>query len=134
MEEKTGTMDAMTYPLMEIFPVVATKSPFEYEGTYGSPEAQPARFLLKLSIRFPPPAEEDRILRLYQGRAGLGHPLDILGPAPTTKIEDRGSRVDGTASSPVDSQSSILDPRPTTNSSPAGGLTRPEILTARQAL
>src|SRR5262249_56723875 len=39
------------------------------------------RFLLKINIVYPPPEEEDRILRLYQGRGGLGHPLDILkGP------------------------------------------------------
>src|SRR5436309_314278 len=115
MEEKTVTIDGVSHALSELFTVVATQNPVEYEGTYRLPEAQLDRFLLKLNITFPPPAEEDRILRLYHGRAGLGHPLDILGPAPTTKIEDRGSRVEGTASSPVDSQSSILDPRPTTN-------------------
>jgi MoxR-like ATPase len=46
------------------------------------PHAQPDRFLLNLSIWFPPPEEEDRILRLYQGRATLGPPLEVLGPAP----------------------------------------------------
>jgi MoxR-like ATPase len=134
MEEKTVTIDGISHPLSELFTVVATQNPVEYEGTYRLPEAQLDRFLLKLNITFPPPAEEDRILRLYHGRAGLGHPLDILGPAPTPKIEDRGSRVEATASSPVDPQSSILDPRPTTNSSPAGGVSRAEILAARQAL
>src|SRR5205807_7080713 len=49
---------------------------------YRLPEAQLDRFLLKITIAYPPPDEEDRILRLYQGRGGLGHPLDILkGPA-----------------------------------------------------
>jgi MoxR-like ATPase len=61
--------------------VVATQNPIEYEGTYRLPEAQLDRFLLKLDIRYPPADEEDGILRLYQGRAGLGHPLDILGGA-----------------------------------------------------
>ena len=59
--------------------MVATQNPIEYEGTYRLPEAQLDRFLLKLEIEYPPADEEDRILRLYQGRAGLGHPLDILG-------------------------------------------------------
>src|SRR5262249_50904239 len=75
------TMDGVTHPLSELFTVVATQNPIEYEGTYRLPEAQLDRFLLKLQIAYPPPAEEDRILRLYQGRSGLGHPLDILGPA-----------------------------------------------------
>jgi MoxR-like ATPase len=79
MEEKTVTVDGISHPLSELFTVVATQNPIEYEGTYRLPEAQLDRFLLKLQVQYPPPDEEDRILRLYQGRGGLGHPLDILG-------------------------------------------------------
>src|SRR5262245_39314407 len=82
MEEKTVTLDGVSHPLSDLFTVVATQNPIEYEGTYRLPEAQLDRFLLKLQVAYPPPDEEDRILRLYQGRGGLGHPLDILGPAP----------------------------------------------------
>jgi MoxR-like ATPase len=81
MEEKTATIDGVSHPLSPLFTVVATQNPIEYEGTYRLPEAQLDRFLLKLKISYPPPAEEDRILNLYQGRSGLGHPLDLLGPA-----------------------------------------------------
>src|SRR5215831_1298962 len=81
MEEKTVTLDGVSHPLSEFFTVVATQNPIEYEGTYRLPEAQLDRFLLKLDIRYPPSEEEDRILRLYQGRVGLSHPLDILGGA-----------------------------------------------------
>jgi MoxR-like ATPase len=81
MEEKTVTIDGVSHPLSEVFTVVATQNPIEYEGTYRLPEAQLDRFLLKLDVSFPPPEEEDRILRLYQGRTGLGHPLDIVAPA-----------------------------------------------------
>jgi len=48
----------------------------EYEGTYRLPEAQLDRFLLKLDINYPHPEDEDRILHLYNNRAGLDHPLD----------------------------------------------------------
>jgi MoxR-like ATPase len=81
MEEKTVTIDGVTHPLSEVFTVVATQNPIEYEGTYRLPEAQLDRFLVKLNITYPPPEEEDRILRLYQGRGSLGPPLDVLGPA-----------------------------------------------------
>jgi MoxR-like ATPase len=81
MEEKTVTIDGVSHRLSELFTVVATQNPIEYEGTYRLPEAQLDRFLLKLEVTFPPPQEEDRILGLYQGRGGLGHPLDLLGPA-----------------------------------------------------
>ena len=79
MEEKTVTIDGISHQLSELFTVVATQNPVEYEGTYRLPEAQLDRFLLKLQVTYPPPEEEDRILGLYQGRSGLGHPLDILG-------------------------------------------------------
>jgi MoxR-like ATPase len=80
MEEKTVTIDGVSHRLSELFTVVATQNPIEYEGTYRLPEAQLDRFLLKLEVTYPPPEEEDRILGLYQGRGGLGHPLDLLGP------------------------------------------------------
>src|SRR5262249_8976128 len=84
MEEKTVTIDGISHPLADVFTVVATQNPIEYEGTYRLPEAQLDRFLLKLEVSYPPPEEEDRILRLYHGRAGLGHPLDILNPPRPT--------------------------------------------------
>jgi MoxR-like ATPase len=91
MEEKTVTIDGISHPLSDLFTVIATQNPIEYEGTYRLPEAQLDRFLLKLEISYPPPEEEDRILRLYHGRGGLGHPLDILGPAAPTGTAGDGS-------------------------------------------
>ena len=82
MEEKTVTVDGATHPLSELFTVIATQNPIEYEGIYRLSEAQLDRLLIKLKIDYPPPDEEDRILRLCQGRARLGAPLEILDPAP----------------------------------------------------
>src|SRR5437660_2567189 len=90
MEERTVTLDGVSHPLSELFTVVATQNPIEYEGTYRLPEAQLDRFLLKLNITFPPADEEDRILRLYQGRGSLAPPLEILGPAPSAGGEPDG--------------------------------------------
>src|SRR5713226_7900872 len=126
MEEKTVSIDGISHALSELFTVVATQNPIEYEGTYRLPEAQLDRFLLKLQITFPPPAEEDRILRLYHGRAGLGHPLDILGP-------EKG-RVSGESVSGEWSQATSHHSPPTAHHSPADGVSRQNILTARQAL
>jgi MoxR-like ATPase len=85
MEERTVTIDGVSHPLAAEFTVMATQNPIEYEGTYRLPEAQLDRFLLKLTIAYPPPDEEDRILRLYQGRGSLGPPLDILGNPTLTR-------------------------------------------------
>jgi MoxR-like ATPase len=92
MEEKTVTIDGVSHPLPEVFTVMATQNPIEYEGTYRLPEAQLDRFLLKLTIEYPPPEEEDRILRLYQGRGSLGPPLDILGAATLTREQLAAAR------------------------------------------
>jgi MoxR-like ATPase len=76
-------VDGVSHPLSDLFTVVATQNPVEFEGTYRLPEAQLDRFLLKLQVGYPPADEEDRVLRLYHGRSGLGHPLDILArPRP----------------------------------------------------
>jgi MoxR-like ATPase len=96
MEEKTVTIDGVSHPLSDLFTVVATQNPVEYEGTYRLPEAQLDRFLLKLNVAYPPPDEEDRILRLYQGRSGLGHPLDALDGAR----DKEGAAGDGFGISP----------------------------------
>jgi MoxR-like ATPase len=79
MEERQVSIDGVSHPLSDVFTVVATQNPIEYEGTYRLPEAQLDRFLLKLRIDYPPPDEEDRILRLYQGRGSLSPPLEVLG-------------------------------------------------------
>src|ERR1700675_3626703 len=55
MEEKTVTIDGISHPLSELFTVVATQNPIEYEGTYRLPEGQLDRFPLKLNMSFPPP-------------------------------------------------------------------------------
>ncbi|MFS0673299.1 AAA family ATPase [Ornithinibacillus sp. 179-J 7C1 HS] len=62
MEEKQVTIQGETYPLPNVFFVVATQNPIEFEGTYPLPEAQQDRFLLKLHIQFPSLEEETKVL------------------------------------------------------------------------
>ena len=63
MEEKQVTIQGETYTLPEVFFVVATQNPIEYEGTYPLPEAQQDRFLFKLKIDFPSFEEEKNVLK-----------------------------------------------------------------------
>jgi MoxR-like ATPase len=63
MEEKQVTIQGDTYFLPEVFFVVATQNPIEFEGTYPLPEAQQDRFLFKLQIEFPSFDEEKNVLR-----------------------------------------------------------------------
>jgi MoxR-like ATPase len=76
MQECQVTIDGVTYRLELPFLVVATQNPIEYEGTYPLPEAQLDRFTAMLSLGYPPPAEEARML----AEQTTDPPLDHLAP------------------------------------------------------
>ena len=61
MGEKQVTVDGETYDLPEPFFVIATQNPVEQEGTFGLPEAQRDRFMIKSSLGYPD-AEGERLL------------------------------------------------------------------------
>jgi MoxR-like ATPase len=62
MEERQVSVDGVTYRLDPPFMVMATQNPIEYEGTYPLPEAQLDRFTMRVSLGYPPHAEEARML------------------------------------------------------------------------
>jgi MoxR-like ATPase len=64
MGERQITVGSVTYPLPEIFLVMATQNPIEQEGTYPLPEAQLDRFLLHALVDYPDAAGERAILEL----------------------------------------------------------------------
>lgn len=68
MQEQQVTLEGETLPLPRPFIVLATQNPIEYEGTFPLPEAQLDRFLMKLSIGYPTPQEEQEILRRRRER------------------------------------------------------------------
>ena len=76
LEEGHITVDGATMPLPKPFMVLATQNPIEYEGTYPLPEAQLDRFLLKMKMGYPTPAEEIRVLE----NVAHAHPIDELYP------------------------------------------------------
>jgi MoxR-like ATPase len=63
MQEYQVSLEGESLPLPNPFIVIATQNPIEYEGTFPLPEAQLDRFMVKLSIGYPQPEEEDEILR-----------------------------------------------------------------------
>ncbi len=80
MAERQITVGRTTYPLPEIFLVMATQNPIEQEGTYPLPEAQLDRFLMHVRIDFPSAAEELEILRLTRDEALQKKPLKATNP------------------------------------------------------
>jgi len=74
MEEHQLTIDGITHTMAEPFLILATQNPIEYEGTFPLPEAQLDRFLLKIQLGYPAPAEELTVLSAQQ----LMHPINNL--------------------------------------------------------
>jgi MoxR-like ATPase len=72
MEERQITVGDRSYPLEDLFMVMATQNPIEQEGTYPLPEAQLDRFLLHVEVGYPSVADERRILVLNREEAKSG--------------------------------------------------------------
>lgn len=79
MEEFRVSVDGSTYDLPPVFMVLATQNPIDMAGTHVLPEAQLDRFLVRLSVGYPTPAEEVKIL----GAQALSHPIEHLKPVAT---------------------------------------------------
>jgi len=65
MEERQVSIEGESHKLSQIFTVLATQNPIEYEGTYPLPEAQLDRFTFKLLINYPDKYEELELLKRY---------------------------------------------------------------------
>jgi MoxR-like ATPase len=63
MEERQVSADGTTYALPEPFFVVATQNPHEQLGTFGLPESQLDRFLMRVVLGYPDAAHERELLR-----------------------------------------------------------------------
>ena len=61
MQERQVTIGDQTFPLSDLFLVLATQNPIEQEGTYPLPEAQVDRFMLKVLVDYPT-REEERLI------------------------------------------------------------------------
>ena len=82
MQEYQVTLEGETEALPEPFIAIATQNPIEYEGTFPLPEAQLDRFIVKLSVGYPTPEDEQEIIHRRRERKQDG--VEI---APITDTE-----------------------------------------------
>ncbi len=75
MAERQVSLDGTRRELDELFFVIATQNPIEFQGTYPLPEAQMDRFAMRFSLGYVSPEEEVSIL----SDQASGHPLDAIG-------------------------------------------------------
>ena len=79
MGERQVSIDGATYPMDDLFFVIATQNPIEQHGVYNLPEAQLDRFLMKIEIGYPGLDEEINVV-IAQEKA---HPIEALEPVVT---------------------------------------------------
>jgi MoxR-like ATPase len=91
MAEHQVSIGGHTYPAPDPFLVLATQNPIESEGVYPLPEAQRDRFLMKIVIGYPSPAEEVEIVH----RMGVSppEPSEVLGLEDLVKLQAAADRV-----------------------------------------
>ena len=67
MDRARVTVDGEAHAVGSPFMVFATQNPVDYEGTFPLPESQMDRFLMRLQMGYPQPADELEILRSQRG-------------------------------------------------------------------
>lgn len=85
MQERQVTVDGITHHLDRPFLVVATQNPIEYEGTYPLPEAQLDRFIVRIGVGYPTPADEWQVLEQRLARKTDDIELEVIVDAETLR-------------------------------------------------
>jgi MoxR-like ATPase len=80
MEERQVSVDGETHVLPDPFFVVATQNPHEQIGTYGLPESQLDRFLMRVNLGYPDGAAERRLLLAGERHELLDAVATVLSP------------------------------------------------------
>ena len=93
MEERQVSVDGVSYPLPEPFFVVATQNPHEQVGTYGLPESQLDRFLMRISLGYPDRASERRVLLQGERRELLNDTAAVLSATDVLELQRQARSV-----------------------------------------
>jgi len=108
MEERQVSIEGETRPLPDPFFVLATQNPAEQIGTYPLPESQLDRFLMRLSMGFPPKAAERALLMEEDRRSLLREQAAVLSPETLRSLQAKVATVK-TAPALVDYLLALVD-------------------------
>jgi MoxR-like ATPase len=126
MQERHVSVDGATHELARPFIVMATQNPVEYEGTYPLPEAQLDRFMVRISLGYPAPAQEAAMLSEHAARDRVLDVSAVAGVAEVLAAQQATARVH--ASEPLCRyvvavvEQTRADPRTELGASPRAGL------------
>ncbi|OQY34704.1 MAG: ATPase [Spirochaetaceae bacterium 4572_59] len=93
MQERQVTIGDESYPLEELFMVLATQNPVEQEGTYPLPEAQVDRFMMKLIVDYPKKHEELQIIRSQSKKSARPEAKPVCTARDILKLRDLAEEV-----------------------------------------
>ncbi|TAL66443.1 MAG: MoxR family ATPase [Legionella sp.] len=93
MEERQVTTDEGTEALPSPFFVIATQNPSHHTGTYSLPESQLDRFLMRLSIGYPPAQAERLLLKYPNHKAKLAELKPIITTAQLMELQQQTQKV-----------------------------------------
>ena len=93
MQETQVTVDGVSYPLQRPFMVMATQNPIEYEGTYPLPEAQLDRFTMRVTLGYPPLADEAKMLDEQTHTPPLESLAPVAGAADVLRLAEEARGV-----------------------------------------
>jgi MoxR-like ATPase len=87
MNEGAVTVDGVTHTLGQPFMLVATQNPSNFEGTYELPENQLDRFLMRIRLGYPTPADEARVLSLRPLASALPTLTPVMSGAEVAALQ-----------------------------------------------
>lgn len=93
MNENSVSLDGVTHALPQPFMVVATQNPYEFEGTYFLPENQLDRFMMRISLGYPAPNDESRIIFNQPARTTLASLKPVMTSSQVLAMQEQVDRV-----------------------------------------
>ena len=88
MEERQVTVDGATRLLEPPFFVIATQNPLSQAGTYPLPESQLDRFLMCISLGYPSPEAERKLLQGDDPRTDIKNMSSLISMAEVLEIQN----------------------------------------------
>ncbi len=88
MEEKQVSVDGTSHPLPQPFFVIATQNPLHQSGTFPLPESQLDRFLMRITLGFPP-QEAERKMLTSQYEQEKTHVEQMIDPQMLAQVQQQ---------------------------------------------
>jgi MoxR-like ATPase len=93
MEERQVSIDGQRHGLPEPFFVVATQNPHDQRGTFPLPESQLDRFMMRVTLGYPPASQERLLLAGQDPRAVLSAVQPVMSAAQLLQLQTQAAAV-----------------------------------------